>query len=109
MPRKKIAFVALVFSISTASAAKKPVTIDAVLHSEEGTRSARANITWAANGSQFVLEREGMLSVYDLPSGKSRDIIALTKLQNAAEKTAHPDVVFDWTNRRVEENDIQWF
>jgi dipeptidyl-peptidase 4 len=109
MSRKKIAVVTLVVSISTAWAAKKPVTIDAVLHSEEATRSARANIAWAANGSQFVVDRQGMLSLYDVPSGKSRDIIALSKLEFAAEKPDRPGAVFDWTNRRVEENDIQWF
>src|SRR5581483_8069309 len=65
-------------------------------------------ITWAPNGNEFLVNTRGTLSLYDVPSGKQRDIISLDKLGKAAERT-EPSPVFDWTNRRVGESDFQWF
>ena len=79
-----------------------------MIHSES-QRSARAgSITWAPNGSQFIVDREGTLSLYDVPSGKEHDVVALSKLEGAAMKP-EPSPVFDWTNRRVNESDVRWF
>ena len=89
-----------------ASPAKKPVTIDALMTSRSGRGGGL--IYWAPNGSQFIVNRQGALSLYDVPSGKQRQIIPLSKLDDAAEK-AEESAVFDWTNRRVGEEDVQWF
>ncbi len=88
-------------------AAKKPVTIDALMQHER-PRALEQTAVWAPNGSAFVLEKNGALSLYDVPSGKSRDIIPLKKLESAAEPSERSPV-FDWTNRRVTETDFQWF
>ncbi len=109
MFRKTLALAAFAVCLPSAWAAKKPVTIDALMKSGEARRARAGNITWAPNGSQFIVDKDGKLSVYDVPSGKSRDIILLTKLEDAAEKPEHPDAVFDWTNRRVGESEVQWF
>ncbi len=109
MFRKTLAAVSLAVCLPTAWAAKKPVTIDAVMESGEARRDRAGSITWAPNGSQFIVNKRGKLSLYDVPSGKSRDIIVLKKLEDAAEKPERADAVFDWTNRRVGENDVQWF
>ena len=93
---------------SSAWAAKKPVTVDALMHSGAGQHRHEGQIAWASNGSQFVVNSEGVLRRYDVPSGKQRDIIAMDKLESAAEKS-EPSQAFDWTNRRVDENPIQWF
>lgn len=66
------------------------------------------SVIWAPNGTQFVVDNRGTLSFSDVPSGQQRDIIALDKLDKAAVATVEP-AVFDWTNRRVGESDIQWF
>ncbi len=97
----------LVCTLINAWAAKKPVTIDALMHAGAGRRGGGA-ITWAPNGTQFVTNNRGTLSLYDVPTGKQRDIIALDVLNKAAEHV-EPSPVFDWTNRRVGERDIQWF
>lgn len=89
-------------------AAKKPVTIDALLRGGAGRRGAGGPITWAPNGTQFLVNSRGALSLYDVPSGKQRDILSLEKLDKAAERI-EPSPVFDWTNRRVGESDSQWF
>lgn len=109
MLRKTLAAAALAACLPNARAAKKPVTIDAVMKSGEARRGRAGNITWAPNGSQFIVNKSGKLSLYDVPSGKYRDIIVLAKLEDAAEKPEVPEAVFDWTNRRVRGNDVQWF
>ncbi len=86
-------------------AAKKPVTIDAVVNAPP---SPLTPITWAPDGERFIFTERGELSLYDIRSGKERSVIALDKLQNAA-IPATPSPVFDWTNRRVGEHEVQWF
>ncbi len=96
-----------VLSVTGAWAAKKPVTIDALMR-QGGGRRGGGPITWAPNGTQFVVNNHGTLSLYDIPSGKTRELVAMDKLDKAAEpEPAQP--IFDWTNRRVGESDIQWF
>jgi dipeptidyl-peptidase-4 len=94
-------------AIGWAAPAKKPITIDALMRS--GNRhGGRGPVIWAPNGSEFVVSESGKLAVYDVPSGKEREVITLSKLSEAAEHPAEP-VVTDWTNRRVSESDVQWF
>lgn len=102
-------FLAFLFSgaLLNAWAAKKPVTIDALM-SAGASRRGGAPIVWAPNGTQFLIDSTGTLSLYDVPSGNKRDIISLDKLEKAATHTETPEV-FDWTNRRVGESDLQWF
>jgi len=101
---------ALLFAQKT-TATKKPVTpakavtIDAVVNAPP---SPLTPITWAPDGERFIFTDRGDLSLYDIRSGKERSIVALDKLQNAA-VPAPPSPVFDWTNRRVGEHDVQWF
>ncbi len=91
-----------------ASAAKKPVTIDAVMTAESRRNGAEGPLVWSPSGSELVTDKSGTLTVYEVASGKARDVIAMSKLESAAEQ-ATPPAVFDWTNRRVDESDMQWF
>jgi dipeptidyl-peptidase-4 len=86
-------------------AAKKPVTIDALVNAP---RTHHGAITWAPDGGRFIVNERGTLSLYDVRTGKEREVIALDKLDKAAVKPPEPPV-FDWTNRRVDESDVQWF
>lgn len=94
-------------ALSNAWGAKKPVTIDTLMRGGAGRRGG-GPITWAPNGTQFLVNSRGTLSLYDVPTGKQHDIISLGKLDKAAERD-EPSPIFDWTNRRVGESDIQWF
>jgi dipeptidyl-peptidase-4 len=89
----------------TLPAQKKPVTVDAVVNAPS---SNLGPITWAPDGEHCILTQRGELLLYDIRSGKERSVIALDKLQNAAVPSP-PAPVFDWTNRRVGEHDVQWF
>ena len=88
-----------------AFAAKKPVTVDAVVNAPASPGGA---IIWAPDGERFIVTDRGEISLYEIRSGKERSIIALDNLQKAA-AASPPAPVFDWTNRRVGERDIQWF
>lgn len=89
------------------ASAKKPVTIEALLRPNTGRRAAM-QVTWSPNGDEFVAIESGKLQLYDVGSGKTREIIATSKLAQSAEKPEAP-TVFDWTNRRVSGSDVQWF
>ncbi|MGA2712175.1 MAG: alpha/beta fold hydrolase [Bryobacteraceae bacterium] len=104
MTRSRAILLALVFSLQL-TAAKKPVTVEAVVNTP---RPDFGNVTWAPDGERFIANERGELSVYDVRSGKSRSVIALEELEHAAVKSP-PAAVFDWTNRRVGEQDVQWF
>jgi dipeptidyl-peptidase-4 len=86
-------------------AAKKPVTIDALLDTPSNHHGP---IVWAPDEGRFIVTERGTLSLYDVRTGKDREVIALDKLDHSAVKPSEP-LVFDWTNRRVGENDVQWF
>lgn len=104
MIRSRAILLALVFSLQL-TAAKKPVTVEALVN----TPPPRfGNVTWAPDGERFITDERGELSVYDVRSGKSRSIVALEELERAAVK-GPPQALFDWTNRRVGEQDVQWF
>lgn len=87
------------------TAAKKPVTVEAVVNAP-GSRFG--NIVWSPDGERFIVNERGELSIYEVRSGKERPIIALDELNRTAIK-APPSPAFDWTNRRVGEQDVQWF
>ncbi|HEX4274032.1 MAG TPA: S9 family peptidase [Bryobacteraceae bacterium] len=96
---------ALLLTALTLAAQKKPVTIDAVVNAPD---SSRAAITWAQDGEHFIVNERGELSLYDVRTSKERRIISLSDLHAAAIPSPPPSV-FDWTNRRVGEHDVQWF
>lgn len=104
MTRCLATLLGLTLSLSL-TAAKKPVTVEAVLNTPP---SRFASVIWAPDGERFILNERGELSVYDVRSGKQRQIIALDELEHAAVKGPSSSV-FDWTNRNVGEHDVQWF
>ena len=70
--------------VSSGWAERKPVTIDAVVNSQP-TREPDNPLAWSADGRQFVVSKHGTLATYDVPTGKERYVIALSKLRETAE------------------------
>ena len=95
---------ALVFSLHL-SAAKKPVTVEAVINAPP-TRFP--NVDWAPDGERYIEKEAGQLLLYDVKSGKERVVTTLDELERAAVKPPAGEA-FDWTNRRVGEHEVQWF
>jgi dipeptidyl-peptidase 4 len=102
-----LGWLAISFCLSSASAQRKPVTVDAVVNQNQ-TPSPGNPLAWSTDGSRFVFSKAGTLWTYAIPTGKEHDVIALTKLRESAEKQEQPATT-DWTNRRVSESDVQWF
>ena len=88
-----------------AAAARKPVTVEAVL---AHPASHPPQVVWSPDGERFIVNDHGILSVYEIRSGKDHRIISVEDLDRAA-VPATPSAVYDWTDRRVSEHDVQWF
>jgi dipeptidyl-peptidase 4 len=104
MVHSRAVALALVFLIHL-SAAKKPVTVEAVVNAPS---TGFANVDWAPDGERYVEKENGQLSLYDVKSGKARVVIALDELEHAGVRPLTEEA-FDWTNRRVGEHEVQWF
>jgi dipeptidyl-peptidase-4 len=87
------------------SAERKPITIEAAA----GVRRppAAGAIQWAPDSKSFVWQESGKLWSYDLAAKDKQELLALEALEKAAVKPP-PKEVFDWENRRVQEDRIQW-
>lgn len=99
-------------------AAQRPVTIADVVNPASsglppGSGRSIPLTTWSPDGRRFIVSEHGTLSLYDVESGRTREILPLSKLEAAAVKAAPlPASVPDpevWTNRNVSEKTIQWF
>jgi dipeptidyl-peptidase-4 len=88
------------------AAQKRTVTLDDVAPPAAGVSGS---IHWAPGGDRFAITERGVLSVYNVRTGRQRDVIALSRLQDAAAAPTSPPEITDWTNRRVSQHDIQWF
>jgi dipeptidyl-peptidase-4 len=88
-----------------AAAQKRPVTLEALVETPPPAPSAPV---WSPDGAQFVYRQAGELWLYDVAARSKRQLVALSALEQAAVKAA-PDGPFEWENRRVREQPIQWF
>ncbi len=89
--------------VAALHAARKPVTIEAAARRPE----AAAEVRWAPDSKSFVWRESGKLRSYDLASKSERDLLSLDALEAAAVKPP-PRGAFEWENRRVQEQRIQW-
>ncbi len=95
----------LLLALPLFAAEKRPVTADDI-----GRHSLARPVSpvWSPDDQRFAYIEAGKLCVFEVASQAKRELLAMDKLEQAAEKV--PDAeVFDWTNRRVSENPVQWF
>lgn len=83
---------------------KKPVTIEAVTSQPA---AVRFEPHWSPDGKRFAYRHDGKLLVYDVAARKANQILSWNALEQAASAVPRPDA-FDWENRRVSEQPIQW-
>jgi len=100
--------VCLALALPLFAADKKPVTIDDLAAGRRGAGSHGVNPVWAPDDKRFAFIDDQKLMVFDIASKTRRELLPMGDLEKAAVKV--PDAeVFDWTNRRVSEEPIQWF
>lgn len=103
--RHAVLFVALLSL--PAFAQKKPITLETL----KGAPAVGGSLIpiWAPNGYQFAYTKGGGLHLYDCRKNESRELVGkLATLREAAVKDSRPEGKFEWQNRRVSENPIQW-
>ncbi len=86
-------------------AARKPVTIDALM--EHNRIEGFGHAIWAPDGARFVHQRSGKLFLYDVPRKTDQELLAMDEL----EKRAVPQPAaeqYGWQNRRVRGESVQW-
>jgi dipeptidyl-peptidase-4 len=87
-------------------AQKKPVTIDAVV--ETRRPEAPGSPVWAPDGQAFAYRQGESIRLYDIREKRDRTLFDLEPLRKAARPNP-PRERFDWVNRRVHAQQIQWF
>ena len=86
-------------------AQKKPITIDAAM--EQSHDSETPQIVWAPDGRQFAFFQASDVIVYDVAAKSERTLLSLGPLEKAA--VPLPETVrFDWQNRHVSEESLEW-
>ncbi len=99
--------VCLVFLISVPLLAqKKPVTVEALTSMRPRGAMAGAPI-WSPDGKSFAFQQGDTVMRYDIAAKQSQELLVLKPLAEAAVKP-HAAERFDWENRGVHEEPIQW-
>lgn len=90
------------------AAEKKPVTLNDLgagmmrMMGEMGGQPI-----WAPGGQRFALRRGDKVVLYDIATGKEKDLFTTTEAAKLA-RASQPDKVMAWENRRVTEQRLQW-
>jgi dipeptidyl-peptidase-4 len=101
----KSVIICLLFGTVSLFAQKKPITIDTVI--AQTREDETPHIVWAPDGKHFAYFQAGELKLYDVPAKSEKTLLALAPLQKAAVPIPEP-ARFDWQNRRVSEDSIEW-
>ncbi len=90
-------------------AQKKPITIDTVVERGRGGGRGAFGGTpiWAPDGKRFVHLEGGSVMLYDVAAKSEKELLSLEGLEKAAAPVPESER-FDWQNRRVSENSVQW-
>ncbi|MDQ6760499.1 MAG: DPP IV N-terminal domain-containing protein [Acidobacteriota bacterium] len=100
--------VALSLAICTAAfAEKKPITLDVLSQGGRGAFDPGGTPNWAPDGKRFAYFKGKQVMLYDVPAKSERELLTLGPLQAAATKVPEPER-FEWQNRRVRQDSLQW-
>src|SRR5947209_11161422 len=68
---------------------------------------AGGEVNWAPDGKHFAYFKGKQIMLYDVPGKRERELLSLEPLESAASKVPASET-FDWQNRRVRENSLEW-
>ena len=88
-------------------AEKKPITIDTLMDAPRGRRELGGTPVWAPNGARFAYLKGKQVMLYDVAGKSEKELLSLEPLEKAAAPVPEAQR-FDWQNRRVGENSIEW-
>lgn len=81
------------------------MTLEALQNQRPSFGGLRA--IWSPAGKEFLYQETGKLFLYDAASRKAKELVEMSKLSAVASKPPTPGR-FDWQNRRVSEQAVQW-
>src|SRR5579863_6872290 len=87
-------------------AQKKPITIDTLVEDHGHGDSAGAAV-WAPDGKRFAFLKGRDVMLYDVAAKSEKQLLSLDALDKAAVPAPEPER-FDWQNRRVSEDSLEW-
>ncbi len=102
---RRIPLLVALCGLMPAAAQKKPVTVQDVVSRAPGPA---VEIVWSPGGNSFAYEQGGAIRLFDVPAKTPRTLLRLSELETAATPVA-PPLAFEWQNRGVKEQTIQWF
>jgi dipeptidyl-peptidase-4 len=93
-----------------AQASKKPVTLDALKTPARPLAELRAGVSWSPSGKQFAFRRGEDLMIYDAATRTSKPLATGKEMKPVKATAAKPAEAtpFDWENRRVRDENMQW-
>ncbi|MCP5117552.1 MAG: hypothetical protein GY953_42560, partial [bacterium] len=66
------------------------------------------SLAWAADGRALAFEEDEAIHVIEVATGQRRVVVRQSALEELSESVPEPER-FEWRNRRVREEKIQWF
>ena len=86
---------------------KKPITLESIYESTSRRTETPGPPVWAPDGKSFAFRQGRDLMIYD-PATHSSKLLVSTEAMKAAAVQPPDNEPFDWENRRVEEDGLQW-
>jgi dipeptidyl-peptidase 4 len=96
----------LILGAATVTPAKKPVTIDDILKPRGEFPSAAI---WRPDGKAYVYQEHGKVMLFDAAKAKGTEWFDMAALEKQGKKAADGQKPFNWQNRRVAVNSMEWF
>jgi dipeptidyl-peptidase-4 len=91
-------------------AQKKPVTLETLREAARLPQTGPGNpLAWSPEGDRFLYRQERKLVIFDIATQTARDLAETAAMEEAAvRRTPTEPQPFDWENRRVSEQPVQW-
>ena len=91
--------------VTSLFAQKKPITIDTMMEQRRDVEATAP--VWAPDGEHFAYLQAKELRLYDVAAKSEKTLLSLEPLEKAAVLAPEP-ARFDWQNRRVGEDSLEW-
>jgi dipeptidyl-peptidase-4 len=98
--------IGLIFAAAAEAPAKKPVTIDDIVSPRGGPPLAPI---WRPDGNAYVYQEHGKVMLFDAGKAKATEWFDMEALEKQAKDLAKGKKPFNWQNRRVAVNSMEWF
>jgi dipeptidyl-peptidase-4 len=102
----KHVLLAVPLAVSSAVAAKKPVTIEVAARPASPPESMGTPV-WAPDEKSFAFVAGKAIWLYEIKTKARRQLASLDEIAKSAAKPPSPEP-FDWENRRVRHETLQW-